>query len=173
MSLGTSATLFGVAGQPIIDPSGAVCAFCDATGAWLPLICTLNCTMPAEEVCAAFGMSHADITKLAEAEPAGAGGVNFLPYLVGERTPNWPDSSGAVLGLKPGGWCVSLLPCCLVGAVQGAAFLWRLGYVTKVAVHGTCMAYIAAIPPALCVIIKARHLLRHALHVWQAWLGYD
>ena len=103
ISLGTSATLFGVAAQPVIDPTCAVCPFCDATGAWLPLICTLNCTVPAEEVCAAFQMSHDDITRLAESQPAGAGGVNFLPYLLGERTPNWPNSSGAVLGLKPGG----------------------------------------------------------------------
>jgi xylulokinase len=102
VSLGTSATLFGVAGQPVIDPTCAVCPFCDATGAWLPLICTLNCTVPAEEVCAAFKMSHHDLTALAESETAGAEGVNFLPYLVGERTPNWPHSSGAVLGLKPG-----------------------------------------------------------------------
>jgi xylulokinase len=102
VSLGTSATLFGVAGQPVIDPTCAVCPFCDATGAWLPLICTLNCTVPAEEVAAAFGMSHEDITALAGKEAAGAEGVNFLPYLLGERTPNWPSSSGAVLGLKPG-----------------------------------------------------------------------
>jgi xylulokinase len=106
VSLGTSATLFGVAGQPVIDPTCAVCPFCDATGAWLPLICTLNCTVPAEEVCTAFKMSHHDLTALAESEPAGAEGVNFLPYLVGERTPNWPQSSGAVLSLKPGERCV-------------------------------------------------------------------
>jgi xylulokinase len=71
-------------------------------GAWLPLICTLNCTVPAEEVIAAFGISHAEATALAEAEPAGSSGVSFLPYLVGERTPNWPDSTGAVIGLRPG-----------------------------------------------------------------------
>lgn len=102
VSLGTSATLFGVAGQPVINPTCAVCPFCDATGAWLPLICTLNCTVPVEEVAAAFEMSHDDITALAEKEAAGAEGVNFLPYLLGERTPNWPNSSGAVLGLRPG-----------------------------------------------------------------------
>lgn len=50
VSLGTSGTIFGKAATPIIDPSGAVCPFCDATGAWLPLMCTLNCTRPAEEV---------------------------------------------------------------------------------------------------------------------------
>jgi xylulokinase len=38
VSLGTSATLFGVSGQPIIDPTCAVCPFCDATGKLLPLL---------------------------------------------------------------------------------------------------------------------------------------
>lgn len=119
MSLGTSATLFGVAGQPVIDPTCAVCPFCDATGAWLPLICTLNCTVPAEEVCAAFQMSHDDITALAEAAPAGAEGVNFLPYLLGERTPNWPNSSGAVLGLKPGACGKDLIAVTICGSRGG------------------------------------------------------
>lgn len=96
----------------MIDSTCAVCPFCDATGAWLPLICTLNCTVPAEEVCAAFGMSHGDITALAQSVPAGCEGVNFLPYLLGERTPNWPNSSGAVLGLKPGAcWSLSVCVC--------------------------------------------------------------
>jgi xylulokinase len=39
VSLGTSATLFGVAGQPIIDPTCAVCPFCDATGKSLQRCC--------------------------------------------------------------------------------------------------------------------------------------
>lgn len=112
VSLGTSATLFGVSGQPIIDPTCAVCPFCDATGAWLPLICTLNCTKPAEEVIAAFGISHAEATALAEVEAAGSAGVSFLPYLVGERTPNWPDSTGAIIGLRPGGWASFAGECC-------------------------------------------------------------
>lgn len=103
VSLGTSATLFGVSDKPILDPTCAICPFCDATGAWLPLICTLNCTVPAEEVIKAFGLSHSEATALAEKEAAGSSGVSFLPYLVGERTPNWPESSGAIVGLRPGG----------------------------------------------------------------------
>ena len=42
--------MFAVSGAPILDPSGAVCPFCDATGKWLPLVCTLNCTRAPEEV---------------------------------------------------------------------------------------------------------------------------
>ena len=49
-----------------------------------------------------FGLDHAAITELAEQEEPGCEGVNFLPYLTGERTPNWPGSTGALTGLRPG-----------------------------------------------------------------------
>ena len=52
ISLGTSATLFGVSDRPILDPTGSIAPFCDATGAWLPLVCLLNCTSVLSEVCA-------------------------------------------------------------------------------------------------------------------------
>jgi xylulokinase len=102
VSLGTSGTLFGVSGAPIVDATGAIAPFCDATGAWLPLVCTLNCTRAAEEAREAFGLSQEEATRLAAQEEAGCRGVNFIPYLAGERTPNWPNSSGAILGLRPG-----------------------------------------------------------------------
>lgn len=44
------------------------------------------------------GLSHEQLTQLAAAEAAGCSGVTFLPYLAGERTPNWPHATGAVLG---------------------------------------------------------------------------
>ena len=101
-SLGTSGTLFAPAASPITDPTGAIAPFCDAAGQWLPLLCTLNCTVPAEEVRLAAGLSHAAAAAAAAAHPPGCGGLAFLPYLAGERTPNWPHASGAVVGLRPG-----------------------------------------------------------------------
>jgi hypothetical protein len=50
----------------------------------------------------AFGLQHEELTALAEAEPPGCGGVTWLPYMIGERTPCWPHASGALLGLRPG-----------------------------------------------------------------------
>eukprot|EP00877_Chromochloris_zofingiensis_P014117 jgi/Chrzof1/895/Cz01g32300.t1 len=124
VSLGTSGTLFGKSATPIIDPSCEVCPFCDATGAWLPLVCTLNCTKVAEEVRQSFGLRREDITALAAAEPPGCQGVNYLPYVVGERTPNWPNSSGAILGIRPG----TLRPGLLYrAAFEGATFSLRAG----------------------------------------------
>lgn len=53
-------------------------------------------------MCRSFGMTHEQLTELAAREPAGCEGVNFLPYLTGERTPSWPHARGALLGLGPG-----------------------------------------------------------------------
>src|SRR5881628_2061570 len=44
VSLGTSATVFAYRAEPSVDPLGEAAAFCDSTGGWLPLACTLNCT---------------------------------------------------------------------------------------------------------------------------------
>jgi xylulokinase len=123
-SLGTSGTLFGRAARPPRDPERLVAPFCDATGAWLPLWCTMNCTTPAEEVRKAFGLDHARLTALAQAEPAGCGGLNFLPYLAGERAPDWPHARGVLHGLEAGALRPGLL---YRAALEGAAFCLRRG----------------------------------------------
>jgi xylulokinase len=102
VSLGTSGTLFGPSDRPVLDPAGLIAPFCDATGRWLPLLCTMNCTVVTEEVRACFGLPHDRLTQLAADEPIGAGGVTFLPYLQGERAPDWPHARGVVHGLGPG-----------------------------------------------------------------------
>ena len=103
VSLGTSGTLFCFSGRPVLDPSGAVNAFCDCTGNWLPLMCTMNCTGATEEVRGLFpDLGLERLTAMAREEAPGCSGVNFLPYLGGERTPDWPHASGALMGLRPG-----------------------------------------------------------------------
>lgn len=45
--------------------------------------------------------------------------MNFLPFLTGERTPNWPDSYGVLTGLRPG----SLRPGSVYrAALEGATY---------------------------------------------------
>jgi xylulokinase len=102
VSLGTSGTVFAYSASPVVDAKGQIAAFCDSTGAWMPLLCTMNVTGVTEEVRQAFGMDLATLTRLAEAVPPGAGGLCFLPYLVGERVPNLPRATGALLGVRPG-----------------------------------------------------------------------
>lgn len=103
VSLGTSGTVFTRSDVPVIDPSGAIAAFCDSTGAWLPLLCVMNATSVAEEVARAFGTDHATLTREAAALPAGNDGLLMVPYLMGERTPDRPNATGSLHGLRPGG----------------------------------------------------------------------
>ncbi|GIJ80806.1 xylulokinase [Micromonospora phaseoli] len=99
VSIGTSGTVFSVADAPAADPTGIVAGFADATGRFLPLVCTLNA---ARVLDAAAGMLRVDLDELAElalSAPPGADGLVLVPYLEGERTPNRPLATGAVHGL--------------------------------------------------------------------------
>ncbi|MCK6546913.1 xylulokinase [Myxococcota bacterium] len=103
VSLGTSGTVFAYSARPIVDPAGDVAAFCDSTGAWLPLLCVMNMTGVANEVALAFdGLDHAALTALASRVAPGADGLVLAPYLTGERVPNLPNATGALAGLRPG-----------------------------------------------------------------------
>ena len=100
VSVGTSGTLFGLASTPAADASGAVAGFADATGRYLPLVCTLNATKVTDTFARLLGVDHAGFDELAQAVPAGAGGLTLVPYLDGERTPNRPQATGSLSGLR-------------------------------------------------------------------------
>ena len=116
VSLGTSGTLFACADQPVIDMQGEVAAFCDSADQWMPLVCTMNVTVLTEAMRGMFGYDHAQLEAQLKAAPAGADGLTFLPYLNGERTPNLPNGSGVLHGLRTD----NLTPAHLVrAAVEG------------------------------------------------------
>jgi xylulokinase len=100
ISLGTSGTVFAVSGAPTRDTSGAVAGFADATGRFLPLVCTLNATKVTDEMARLLGRSRDEFEHLALTSTPGAGGVALLPYFDGERTPNLPEASGTLSGLR-------------------------------------------------------------------------
>jgi len=102
VSLGTSGTVFGRAPAAARDPTGTVCAFLDAAGGGLPLVCTLNCGTVPEEVRAGYAISLEEIQRMAEDVAPGCEGVTFVPFLAGERTPNLPTASGTILGIRAG-----------------------------------------------------------------------
>lgn len=102
LSLGTSATVFARSPRPIVDREGWIAPFCDSTGGFLPLLCTMNATGVLEEVRAAFGASFGELEREARDVEPGCGGLAVLPYLSGERAPNLPLASGALLGIRPG-----------------------------------------------------------------------
>jgi xylulokinase len=125
MSLGTSGTVFGHATAPAIDPLREVSAFCDSTGGWLPLACVLNCTLPLEWARGLFGLDHAAFDALVSGVPAGARGLTFIPYLDGERTPNRPDASGELLGLRTHHGPAEVARAVLEGVTAGLAHAVR------------------------------------------------
>jgi xylulokinase len=102
VSLGTSGTVFGVAEAPTADPSGFVAGFADATGHYLPLVCTLNAARVLSATATLLSTDLAGVERLALSAPPGAGGLTLLPYLDGERTPDLPDATGTLGGLTRG-----------------------------------------------------------------------
>lgn len=98
MSLGTSGTIFGASDKPIIDPKGLLAAFCSSTGIWLPLLCTMNCTVASEVTRKLFDKGVVEFDNEAKEAPIGAEGVIMLPYFNGERTPNYPHGKGCLVG---------------------------------------------------------------------------
>jgi xylulokinase len=110
MSLGTSGTVYAVSRRRPADPSGTVAGFADARGDWLPLACTLNCTLAVDRVAALLGLDREAV------EPGAA--VTLLPYLDGERTPNLPNASGLLHGLRHDTTGGQLLQAAYDGAVH-------------------------------------------------------
>jgi len=99
VSIGTSGTAYAVSRTPAADPSGAVAGFADATGRFLPLVCTVNAGLVLSAVAAVVGTDVDGLSDLALAAGSGAGGITLLPYLDGERTPDRPEATGVLRGL--------------------------------------------------------------------------
>jgi xylulokinase len=110
VSLGTSGTCYLVAiERPDGDPSGVIAGFADATDRFLPLACTLNCTVAVDRMAAWLGRSRDDV------EPGGE--VVVLPFLDGERTPDLPRAAGTVVGLRHDTSAAQILRAAYEGAV--------------------------------------------------------
>jgi xylulokinase len=100
ISIGTSGVVSAVASAPTADGTGMVNGFADATGAFLPLACTLNASRVLDAARRILGVDHPGLSELALSAPAGADGLVLVPYLEGERTPNKPDATGALHGIR-------------------------------------------------------------------------
>lgn len=100
VSLGTSGTIYACSSRPVVDPKGEVAAFCDSTGKWLPLVCTMNVTVATEMVRQRFGLSHEELSRAAQSVPAGNDGLLLIPFFEGERTPNVPNGTGVFFGVR-------------------------------------------------------------------------
>ncbi|CAN2236572.1 xylulokinase [Candidatus Planktophila dulcis] len=132
VSLGTSGTAFAVSDTPTHDPSGAVAGFADATGRFLPLVCTLNAARILDAATRILGMTHDEVGALALTAKPGANGLSLLPYFEGERTPNRPDATGVFAGMNlnnsnPADIARAMIEGMLCGLVDAVDALEKLG----------------------------------------------
>jgi xylulokinase len=103
LSLGTSGVVFATTDRPLFEPHGRVHAFCHAVpGRWhfMSVMLSAAGSLRWFRDSLAPEAAFADLVEIAGDVPVGSGGLLFLPYLSGERSPH-PDplARGAFVGL--------------------------------------------------------------------------
>ncbi|MDR2974692.1 MAG: xylulose kinase, partial [Propionibacteriaceae bacterium] len=102
ISLGTSGVVSAISPVALSDQTGLVTGFADATGAYLPLACTLNASRIIDAATTMLGLDYDEVARLALDAPSGAQGITLVPYFEGERTPNKPHATASLIGLTLG-----------------------------------------------------------------------
>jgi xylulokinase len=103
LTVGTSGVVFATTPSALIEPEGRLHAFCHAVpGLWhfMGVMLSAAGSLQWYRDTLAPGVSFDDLLREAEVVPPGSEGLQFLPYLSGERTPH-PDplARGAFIGL--------------------------------------------------------------------------
>ena len=124
MSLGTSGTIYSYADKPVVDKDGSIAAFCSSSGGWLPLICTMNCTVGTELMRNLFDTDIVAFEATLQASTRGAEGILTVPFFNGERTPNIPAAKACLFGLDSQNMHQSNF---LRATVEGVTFSLRAG----------------------------------------------
>ncbi|MEU9132018.1 FGGY family carbohydrate kinase [Kitasatospora sp. NPDC048540] len=100
VSLGGNGTIFAVHDRAVIDPTGLISSFADATGRHLPMVATLNAAQVLRSTATVLGTDLEGLSALAQQSSPGSYGLVLLPYLDGERTPKLPHAAGTLTGLR-------------------------------------------------------------------------
>ncbi len=103
LTVGTSGVVFATTPSALIEPEGRLHAFCHAVpGLWhfMGVMLSAAGSLQWYRDTLAPDVPFDELLKEAESIPAGSEGLQFLPYLSGERTPH-PDplARGAFIGL--------------------------------------------------------------------------
>lgn len=128
LTVGTGAQILSPREGPVPDPRLHTHLYRAAhdhpSGRYYSMAAIQNAGLALEWALKALGASWADAYREAFSVPVGAGGVTFLPYLSGERTPHLdPDAHGAWVGLGLSHERAHLLRA----AFEGVAFALRDG----------------------------------------------
>jgi xylulokinase len=101
LTVGTGGQVVAPKRVPEPDPHGRTHLYRAALpGLWYSMAAIQNAGLALEWVRKVLGVSWKDVYEEAFAVPPGSGGVTFLPYLSGERTPRFdPGARGAWTGL--------------------------------------------------------------------------
>ena len=119
VSLGTSSTVYSYRDTPLQATNGSVAPFCSSSGGWLPLVCTMNATNVVTQTLSLIGRTVEDIEHLLETTEPGAGGLVYLPFLNGERTPDLPNARGSLHNISAVNYTAANL---LRAAIEGVTF---------------------------------------------------
>jgi len=122
MSLGSSGTVYTRSNTPVADLNGNISGFCSSDGGWLPLICTMNCTLGTELIRGVLGVELSEFDMQLSSVERGSNGVMTLPFFQGERTPNLPYAKGSILGLTANLSKAQLLRSTVEGVTYGLKF---------------------------------------------------
>ena len=125
LTVGTGAQIFSAKEEPVPDPNGRTHLYRAATpDLWYSMAAVQNAGLALEWARKLLSASWDDVYGEAFSVPPGAGGVSFLPYLSGERTPRFdPAARGAWTGLGLEHTRGHLLRA----ALEGVAFALREG----------------------------------------------
>ncbi|HEX4993005.1 MAG TPA: FGGY-family carbohydrate kinase, partial [Rubrobacteraceae bacterium] len=125
LTVGTGGQIVAPKSNPEPDSRGRTHLYRAATpGLWYSMAAIQNAGLALEWARTILGASWDEVYEEAFAAPPGAGGVVFLPYLSGERTPRFdPDARGAWVGLGLDHGRRHLLRA----ALEGVAFALREG----------------------------------------------
>ena len=91
ISLGTSGTAYMRSLKAPTDISGQVFAHASASGDHLPLTCTLNATLAVDNISKMLSLKRESVSERTK--------VVVMPFLSGERLPNYPNSRGSIFGI--------------------------------------------------------------------------
>src|SRR6266498_3698648 len=123
LTVGTSGVVFATTPSALIEPEGRLHAFCHAVlNLWhfMGVMLSAAGSLQWYRDTLAADMSFDELLKEAEAIPPGSEGLQFLPYLSGERTPH-PDplARGAFIGLTLRHSCAHMTRAVLEGVSFG------------------------------------------------------
>ncbi|MDR2381457.1 MAG: xylulokinase [Bifidobacteriaceae bacterium] len=118
-SLGTSGVTMTVTDHSVHDPTGWVDGVSDATGRYLPLVCTLNATKVTDWFRSILGVSFAEFDELALSVAPSERTLTLAAFFDGERTPDLPRAVGILGGLTTASTRAQLARAAVDGVAMG------------------------------------------------------